>query len=84
MPDARLAVEVFLRFGLLAFVAMNVLNNFITLTPTTQYSSSWLSTGSTLLAFSTVVVAAYGATVATRRTGATEESLLRNGAGGGF
>jgi len=58
--------EIFLRFGLLASAATSGLAHLIILSPTTQYSENWLSTGSTVLAFTTVVVAAYGARIATR------------------
>ena len=58
--------QAFLRFGLLAFVTSYVLAHAIMLPPTTQYSDGWLATGSTVLALTTVVVAAFGAWTATR------------------
>jgi hypothetical protein len=58
--------QAFLRFGLLAFVTSYVLAHAIMLPPTTQYSNNWLATGSTVLALTSVVVAAFGAWTATR------------------
>ena len=56
---------VLLRFGLLASATMLVLGHLIILYPTTRYSDSWLTSGSTVLAFTVPLVAAYGAWIAT-------------------
>jgi serine/threonine-protein kinase len=59
-------VLVMLHFGLAATAAAMALANLIILYPTTTWGGSWITTGSTVLALTVPVVAAYGAWAATR------------------
>jgi serine/threonine-protein kinase len=66
--STSLYVVVMLRLGLAATVTGMVLSTLILLYPTTTWGGSWVTNGSTVLALTVPVVAAFGAWMATRGT----------------
>jgi prepilin signal peptidase PulO-like enzyme (type II secretory pathway) len=66
--STSLYVVVMLRLGLAATVTGMVLSTLILLYPTTTWGGTWVANGSTVLALTVPVVAAFGAWMATRGT----------------
>ena len=64
--STSICVVVMLRLGLAATVTGMVLSTLILLYPTTTWGGSWVANGSTVLALTVPVVAAFGAWMATR------------------
>jgi serine/threonine-protein kinase len=68
LAQCLLITWLLLRHGLLAYATAIVLTNMVVMYPTTRFGGSWLATGSTALALTVPLVAAYGAWASSRST----------------
>ncbi len=69
--QCALMVMMMLRFGLLMLVTLVAFANLAIMYPTTRFAESWFANGSTVLAMTVPLLAAYGAWAATRCTAST-------------